>query len=645
MDIKLKLRLPFVRCWNKLRDEYGEDFERLNGLHNDNLSFSDFIDHFTNDNEQNVADVTIDSNANSNSKDVRTLMSDMVKPHTKLLAYNKIFYELTKKYGLEVAEDWLRSEWNGALYLHDAPTSSFLPYCFAYDLDQIAERGLFFINAFRTGAPKHLTTFNDHTLEFVSWASNRTSGAVGLPSYLIYSYYFWKKDVESGYFMKDPEYYRRQCFQKFCYDLNQPYLRVTECAFTNITIMDHPYLEELFGGRQYPDGSFVIDSIDEIIEHQKVFMDVVSEVRENTMMTFPVLTYSLLYQDGKFVDEDFAKWCNRHNMKWADANFYVGRDVTSLSSCCRLINDFSKLDGFINSIGGTSLKIGSVKVNTINLRRIAIESKVGRKYSETKFLEVLENRVRLCIQALDVIRGIIKRDIEKGLLPNYTYGLIEIDRQYCTIGIAAMYEAIREFGYIYTDEFNSKSYSEDGIRFASEIMQRINQIKDSYSLGYSINVEAVPAERCAVVLCQKDTLLFGNKYKDSIYSNQWIPLTEKCSLNEKIRLGAILDKMCGGGQIAHINLAGQFQSEQQSWDLLNQIAEAGVLYFAYNLRISVCENEHGFFGDVCPKCGCKKVDSFQRIVGYLVPSRNYSKERKAEYNKRVWFNLNENGIL
>ena len=48
---------------------------------------------------------------------------------------------------------------------------------------------------------------------------------------------------------------------------------------------------------------------------------------------------------------------------------------------------------------------------------------------------------------------------------------------------------------------------------------------------------------------------------------------------------------------------------------------------------------------VCPKCGCKKVDSFQRIVGYLVPSRNYSKERKAEYNKRVWFNLNENGVL
>ena len=47
---------------------------------------------------------------------------------------------------------------------------------------------------------------------------------------------------------------------------------------------------------------------------------------------------------SKFVDEDFARWCNKHNMQWADSNFYVGSDVTSLSSCCRLINDFSKLD-------------------------------------------------------------------------------------------------------------------------------------------------------------------------------------------------------------------------------------------------------------------------------------------------------------
>ena len=49
--------------------------------------------------------------------------------------------------------------------------------CYAYDLDQLAEKGLFFINSFKTTAPKHLTTFNDHVLEFIGWATNRSSGA------------------------------------------------------------------------------------------------------------------------------------------------------------------------------------------------------------------------------------------------------------------------------------------------------------------------------------------------------------------------------------------------------------------------------------------------------------------------------------
>ena len=131
--------------------------------------------------------------------------------------------------------------------------------------------------------------------------------------------------------------------------------------------MDRNYLIELFGGRSFPDGEYVIDHIEGIIEHQKVFMKVVSEIRSKTMMTFPVLTFSLLYQDGKFVDMEFARWCNKHNMQWFDSNFYVGSDVTSLSNCCRLISNTSKLNAFINSIGGTSLSIGSIKVNTINL--------------------------------------------------------------------------------------------------------------------------------------------------------------------------------------------------------------------------------------------------------------------------------------
>lgn len=635
MEINLNLDKDFTNCINELREKYGEKFEMMNGFHNQNLNFTDFINNFVD--TTTVADVSIDANANSNTHDVRTLMSDMVKPHTKLLSFNKIFCETRKKYGLAAACKWLEEEWNGTFYLHDAPSSSFMSYCYAYDIQPIAEKGLFFINRFKTSPPKHLTTFNDHILEFISWAANRTSGAVGLPSYLVYSYYFWKEDVKNKIFLKDPEYYRRQCFQKFVYDLNQPYLRVTECAFTNITVMDRCYLTELFGGKQFPNGEYIIDYIEDIIEHQKVFMEVVSEIRNNTMMTFPVLTYSLLFQNGKFVDEDFARWCNKHNMKWCDSNFYVGNDVTSLSNCCRLVSNTKKLRAFINSIGGTSLSIGSVKVNTINLRRIALETNGDKD----KYVEILTERVKTCIRTLDVVRGIIKRNIEKGLLPNYTYGLIELDKQYNTIGITAMYEVLNDFGLINTDEFGNKSYSEEGLVFAKRIMNTINTIKDAYEDEYSINVEAIPAERANVVLCNKDNELYHPANEYFIYSNQWIPLMEKCTLDEKIKLGAILDKECGGGQISHINIQGDFANEEQAWDLLNYIASQGVIYFAYNKKISVCENEHAFFGETCPKCGKPKVDTYCRVVGFLTPVSSWSKERKKEFDHRKWFKVSE----
>lgn len=174
MDIKLKLNNRFVGILNKLKEEYGDEFDKLNGFHNSNLNFTDFIDNFVD--AKTVADVSIDSNANSSSKDVRTLLSDIMKPHTKLLAYNKIFYELTKKYGINTAEEWLKAEWNGSFYLHDASTSTLMPYCYAYDLEDLVNRGLFFINSFKPKPAKHLTTFNDHVLEFISWTSNRTSG-------------------------------------------------------------------------------------------------------------------------------------------------------------------------------------------------------------------------------------------------------------------------------------------------------------------------------------------------------------------------------------------------------------------------------------------------------------------------------------
>lgn len=974
MKIVLKTDKDFDSAISKLNEKYGEDFEILNGFHESQLDFSSFINGFI---DKNVADVTIDANANASNKDVRSLLSEKGKPHDKIFAFSKIFYEIKKKYGFKTAKEWIETEYNGGFYLHDAPSSSFMPYCYAYDLSRLATEGLFFLKRYNNQPPKHLTTFIDDVIEYISFMSNRSSGAVGIPNILIWTYYFWKKDCKSGHFIKDPDYYIRQTFQKFIYRLNQPFMRIDQTAFVNVSIFDRNYIESLFGGMKYPDGTYVIDEIEGLIEHQKVFMETVSKIRSENMFTFPILTYSLLYKDNKFVDEDFARWCSDHNTKWNDSNFFVSDDVTTLSNCpmsgdtpilywnnyydkykvesiknvyddicrtlarygmketpviktisngkaikckinkfnesaeyeiklvngasicttgnhlnktlrgdeirtvdlttndylpvsltpyeetndmtyedgkligmflgdgsyrnekeltfslnrhsekdlidfiydycprkfgakitegfsfdpdnyvdikvnsryleglieeyvigsdtsnkvlsskaisksvdfrkgiidglyathkkgsnrfyvsseelkdsivtllasmgiatmvledkwgyeqdykfwddtkyiiqyytldssiqnedvciihdgfmwfrieqinkikgtdcsyclevidentepifmlpngihthnCRLLSDTSKLNAFINSIGGTALSIGSVKVNTINLMRIALEANNDKE----KYLKILKERAILCCKVLDVVRHIIKRNIEKGLLPNYQDGAVELDKQYCTIGILGLYEAVEKMGFIRRDDLGCIYYTDEGIEFASEIFEVLNDVKDNFTDDYSFNIESVPAERAAVILCQKDNLLY-NLHDKFIYSNQWSPLSEKCTIKEKLKVSSILDKKCSGGSIAHINLEANFPNKDVAWDMLNKIAKSGVIYFAFNTRINECENHHGFVGtDICPTCGEGVYDSYQRIVGYLVPTRAYSKDRFREFTTRQWY--------
>lgn len=633
MEIELKLSKDFERTLEDLKKKYGEDFEYINGVHPSQLDFSEFIDNFVD--KQTVADASIDPNANANHKDIRSFMTEKAKSEDKLFGLNKIFSTIKKQWGLKTAKAWLEQEFSKGFYLNDSTTASYFPYCWANDLTRLATEGLFFLDNYNNEAPKHLTTFFDDVIEFVSFLSNRQSGAVGLPNVLVWAWYFWQKDVKEGYYMKDPDYYARQQFQKLIYRLNQPFLRIDQSAFTNVSIFDRCYIESLFGGVEFPDGEMMIDHIEDLIEFQKIFMNVVSDIREENMFTYPVLTYSLYYKDGKFQDEDFAKWCSNHNIKWSDSNFFVSDNIGVLSNCCRLLSDTNKLDAFINSIGGTALSVGSCRVSTVNLVRIAYESKLNKK----KYLEILKSRVLLNCKALTSMRYILKRNIEKGLLPNYQDGAVELDKQFCTIGGIGVYEVMDMFGLINTDEFGNKSYSDEAIEFTTEILDTINEVKDSFPCDFSFNLEFIPAENCAGVMCTADNLLYEqNKY--FIYSNQWIPLMEPCTIQEKCKLGSLFDKKCGGGCIAHIDIESRFPNEDTAWDMLNYVASQGVMYFAFTTKISVCKHKHAFIGSkTCPKCGEPIADTYARVVGFYTPVSSYQRIRKQEFNKRKWYGV------
>ena len=637
MNINIRLNKNFTTAFNKMQGEYGEELSKLNGFSDSQLSYTDFIDGFID--TETVADASIDGNANVGQKDIVTLINEMPKPHQKLLAFNKIYYEINKKYGFKTANEWLKAEWDGHLYMHDGNTTSFVHYCFAYDLKDLAEKGLFFIDNFNAEPPQHLDTFVDFVKEFVSWTCNRSSGAVGLPNLIPYMYYFWRKDLSEKYFTRSHRLYAEQQIQRLIYALNQPFLRGgIQSAFTNTSVFDREYLEALFGGSEFPDGSFMIDEIDGIMDFQKIYLETMSKIRSKNMMTFPVNSISLVKKDGKFLDEDFARYACEHNMKWCDSNLFVDDSVTSLSNCCRLKSNIEDL-GYFNSIGGTALKVGSVKVNTINLARLALEHQTEKEY-----LTALRELVELDLKALDCVRHIIQRNVEKNLLKNFSYQVVDFEHLYNTIGFIGIYETMKTFGYTRTDEFGNVYYTPEAEAFGKKIFDVIHNVKDIFGLDkdYKINCEAIPGETAAAKLMKKDKFFFGDKVVDDLplYGNQFIPLGIKTTLAERVRIASLFDGFCNGGSILHINIDAPFKTFEQAWKMLNYVSDAGVTYFAFNTRIQVCKHNHAFHGTICPECGNPVDTEYTRIVGFYVPYKTYSKERDAEVKMREWEDVN-----
>lgn len=205
--------------------------------------------------------------------------------------------------------------------------------------------------------------------------------------------------------------------------------------------------------------------------------------------------------------------------------------------------------------------------------------------------------------------------------------------------VNGVWEAVKHFGLAKQDELGYWYYTEEGIDFASQILDKINAIKDSYNFDYSINLEQTPMENGAIKVAAKNKLLYNSD--DYITGNQWIALKDKATIQERSKIAGILDKKCGGGCISHIQIDAPFNNEETAWNMLNYIAKQGVIYFAFNLKINIDDNKHSFTTKTCSICGSQPTDTYQRVVGYLVPSSSWSEGRKKELFERDWMNLND----
>lgn len=653
---KLSLDSQFEEKLDELRSKYGEEMMKIEGMSNSQLDTTQFFANFMQN--HTVADASIDDNANVTGRSINTMINESQKPFLKLLSRNKIYIEMKEEFGKEVADEFLEKAVNGEIYEHDSHLSSYLPYCFAFSVKPIVEKGLFFLDEMKANAPKHWDTFNHHILEFISYATNQQAGAVGIPDYLIYAYYFYNKDVEDYKYTEEmAKRHKSQKFQEFIFSLNQPYLKSgIQSAYTNVSILDKDHIIKFFGAEKYPNGDMIITHLEGLLKFQEEFLDYVGELRKEKWYTFPVISASVIFDKNEypetdgFADPQTAKMVVNHNFKYGfnDVNIMMVDEATSLASCCRLVSDVGqlnedKLEGKIfNSIGGSDVNIGSTKVVTLNLVRHALLA----KGSKEKFLKSIERDVKLIHKYHYTHRQILQKLVDKGLLPLYSFGLMSFEDQFATIGINGVFEATKILGGVANDG-TGPYYSNAGFGLMEEMFDIINEENKNTpkTYGFSSNVEQIPAESTAIKLLNKDRVYFGNRHIDDklgkdyyIYGNQWIPLKEDTSVLNRID-AAKLDNFCGGGAILHINLGENFNDFQAAWDFTVGLANKGVKYFSYISLIDICANDHSFFGDTCPICQGPSVSKGIKIVGYLVKQNSFKKQRKQELEDRQMYSL------
>jgi len=299
--------------------------------------------------------------------------------------------------------------------------------------------------------------------------------------------------------------------------------------------------------------------------------------------------------------------------------------------------------GYMNSLSGNALKVGSIKVSTINLARIAYES----NKNETKYINILKDRLQYNLEALDVVRDILKKNVERGLLPNFNDGMLDFEHLYNTVGINGIYETMKTFGYTEVDEFGNTKYRPEAFKFGELILKTIRDFNKEFAKdkGYQINVEQVPGESAADKFLKADMMLYPTQaVKDlPLYANQWIGLGIKATLKDRIDICSAFDGYCNGGSIMHINVDAPFNTPEQAWDMLNYIADKGVTYFAFNGKYSTDNNGHLFYGDICPECHEHKTGEYTRVVGFITKTASWSEARRDEYKKREWMPLNDKG--
>ena len=577
-----------------------------------------------------------DANANVENKNIATLIGELPKQGFIRLNRRLLCDRIKNMYGKQLADRYLYLLNNHYIYKNDE--TSLAHYCASITMYPWLLNGTKEIGGNST-APTNLKSFCGGFVNMVFMVSSMLSGACATPEFLMYMSHFIESEYGQDYYTHPErvvDLSSRQrtidkvitdCFEQIVYSINQPTgARNFQSVFWNISYYDKFYFDSIFGEFRFPDGSR--PSWPALDWLQRRFMRWFNQERTKAVLTFPVETMALLSKDGDVLDKEYADFTAQMYAEGHSFFTYMSDNADSLASCCRLRNEIQD-NGFSYTLGAGGVSTGSKSVLTVNLNRCVQQAtREGRPY--TDFLaEIIDlmHKVQLAYNEN------LKDMLDKGMLPLFDAGYINIKRQYLTIGVNGMVEAAESLGITISDNTEYE-------QFVGNILGLIEHYNRQYrTKEVMFNCEMIPAENVGVKHARWDCEDGYYVPRDCYNSYFYVVEDEQTDIIEKFRLhGRRFIEHLTGGSALHMNL-DEHLSAPQYRQLLRIAAKEGCNYFTFNIPNTLC-NDCGHIDKhhlrECPHCHSTNLDYLTRIIGYLKRVSNFSLDRQKEASRRYY---------
>ena len=545
-------------------------------------------------------------------------------------------YWLSEVYDDEIA----KAHRNCDIHIHDLSMLS--GYCAGWSIKQLIQEGLGGVVGKITSAPaKHLSTLCNQMVNFLGIMQNEWAGAQAFSSFDTYLAPFVKVDNLSYDEVK-------QCIQSFVYGVNTPSRWGTQAPFTNVTLdwvipHDLRNVPALVGGK---DMSFTYGECQKEADMvNKAFIEIMIEGdAEGRGFQYPIPTYSIT-KDFDWSENENNKLLFEMTAKYGTPYFsnYINSDMEPSdvrSMCCRLRLDLRELRKKSGGFFGSGESTGSVGVVTVNLPRIAYQSK-----DKEDFYKRLDHIMDLSARSLKVKRTVITRLLDEGLYPYTKRYLGSFDNHFSTIGLVGMNEACLNASWLGVN-LGDKRAQDFAVEVLNHMRTRLSDYQEKY--GDLYNLEATPAESTSYRLAKHDVEQFPDIITASsdenapYYTNSsHLPVGYTDDIFQALDIQDRLQTLYTSGTVFHAFLGEKMPDWRSAMKLVRTVAENYELpYYTLSPTYSVCA-DHGYIaGEVyqCPHCG-KPTEVYSRITGYYRPVQNWNVGKAEEFKERKTYDV------